>query len=178
MHIGVALACVVLAITSCVLLVDWRNGAAFSLLQDGLARPIRAEQLWDLLPEDTWEDRWARSSRRQLDMRDLQDGELSDEWVVPNSRPELMPYASPWLAPEEDMPEFQLRTGAWQDDTRFYGGSGCIANPFPDLPPGRLCSSPATGVYLVDPYGNPYERRVQRRLRRALDQVILLRTQF
>lgn len=167
---GVALICIFLAVTSCVLLLDWNRGT-LSLLEDGLERPILTEQQVDLLPDLHWEDSWARSSRRQLDLRDLDDGELSNEWIFPNSRPELMPYASPWLTPEEDMPEFQLRSGTWQDDTRFYGGSGCIANPFPDLPPGRLCSSPAAGVYLVDPYGNPYERRVQRRLRRALDEV-------
>jgi len=45
-----------------------------------------------------------------------------------------------------------------------------MPNPFPDLPPGFLCSSPGTGVYLLDNYGNPYNRRIQRKVRAAMDK--------
>jgi len=45
-----------------------------------------------------------------------------------------------------------------------------MPNPFPDLPPGFLCSAPGTGVYLLDNYGNPYNRRIQRKVRAAMDK--------
>ena len=113
------------------------------------AYPVRPEQLWNS-PLEPWEDRWERSARAQYGSDDDDDNPLTA------ASSELYPRATSWFGDASNKaemnPEFVLNSGDWvsSQDQRFYNADGCMPNPFPDLPPGFLGSSPATGVYLLD----------------------------
>jgi hypothetical protein len=162
--VGVVL---VVAAVACVMLIGSQNSMIVSVLQ---GRPVRAEQLWNA-PIEPWEDRWARSASAELG------DDEDDENPLTIASKSLYPRAASWYGDFADSPEinpeFVLKTGDWvsTEDQRFYGTDGCMPNPFPDLPPGFLCSAPGTGVYLLDNYGNPYNRRIQRKVRAAMDKV-------
>ena len=155
------------ALAGCVMFLGSQKSVIIATLQ---GRAFRAEQLWNA-PRGPWEDRWERAARSQLGNDD------DDENPLTIASKSLYPRPASWFgefaqSPEIN-PEFVLKTGDWasSEDQRFYGADGCMPNPFPDLPPGFLCSTPGTGVYLLDNYGNPYGRRIQRMVRAAMDKV-------
>ena len=139
------------------------------------AYPRRAEELW-AAHREPWEDTWERSARAGFELDD------DDEDPLTTASRALYPQSEAWLNHGKGNPEFNadfvLKSGDWanRQDQRFFDQDGCMPNPFPDLPQGFLCSSPGTGVYLLDNYGNPYNRRIQRKVRAAMDKVCRPRT--
>jgi hypothetical protein len=153
------------------MLLGSQHSMVTSLLQ-GNYFPRRTDQLWATRREP-WEDTWERSAHAGFG----DEFDDDDEDPLTTASRALYPQSEAWLnhgnGNPEFNPDFVLKSGDWanRQDQRFFDQDGCMPNPFPDLPPGFLCSSPGTGVYLLDNYGNPYNRRIQRKVRAAMDKV-------